>query len=296
MNQEELKRMTMAGLEEDLATMETNDEEGFVAWLPLAARLAALGNPMILSQWTQVQKQSGTDLMSCLCKRAKEGIWEIDHADGLDLALALISAQDFTFFLELEKDILPDQVKWALAGWGERASMEYGDADTVEFLEDWRRRHPLPEKMLLAPIAAPLSEFEAALMAPKIELPKAEYYTWPLVSKRHQEELVHMDGTEPGDSLIDGYEYEGRLELKGGGVLVFYRTLTSRWHVRYTFQCEGFEIDSIRLGVLPGERHDETQFSVDLKIAAPARRVDMMNFPLSILTTDGRRLLLEKAL
>ena len=153
----------------DLDGVQVVDAESFLEWLPLAARLAALGDDAALRRWPELRNACDLDMDSLLRRRADEGIWDIDHAEEIHLYRSLVCAQDFYFFLKMEEDLLSPASKSALTAWAEVASDTCGDAACVDFLSIWRDRlGDVPEEWLLAPVAAPMTEFEVALTQPPV--------------------------------------------------------------------------------------------------------------------------------
>src|SRR5437763_597774 len=91
-------------LEREVRAMPIEDEHDLVAFLPLASRLAALGRPDPLARWTPASRPFAERVTPALVDRTDQGVWDLEHALGEDLGLAVISAQDYACFLALGGD------------------------------------------------------------------------------------------------------------------------------------------------------------------------------------------------
>ena len=89
-------------LKQQVAAIEVNDQQDWLEYVPLAARLAALGEPAPLARWTKLVEPFRDQLESLLVQRSEEGMWDLRSALGQDLGLAVIDAQDFLCFSRRE--------------------------------------------------------------------------------------------------------------------------------------------------------------------------------------------------
>jgi len=145
-------------LKYELAARRFDDEQDFLSWLPLAARLAALGDRSELELWPILAEMLVPDSEQLLLDRCEEGVWEIQEisrqmAQGEnlseDLALAVVAAQDFYCLLKLDGEILSRKVRLAIERWKELAERATLDGDAVEMLGQWLRQNPIPEDFRL---------------------------------------------------------------------------------------------------------------------------------------------------
>jgi hypothetical protein len=132
-------------LRQQLDAIAVEDAQGLLEYLPLAARLAALGAPESLTSWRKLAA-AYPDFASALADRCREGIWDLEQSFAEDLGLAVIEAQDFYCFARREGDLLPFHVRTLLTAWEEHAEEVALDEDAAEVLEQFLERFPLPSE------------------------------------------------------------------------------------------------------------------------------------------------------
>lgn len=77
----------------EVGAMPVEQEQQFLAFLPLAARLAALGERSQLDRWPALAKPFQNRLADLLVERSREGVWDLQQALDEDLGLAVISCR-----------------------------------------------------------------------------------------------------------------------------------------------------------------------------------------------------------
>ena len=165
MSLQERRRVAVGRLLEELAPIVVADEQGLLEYVPLAARLAALGDSEPLARWPRLAEPFHARLEPLIVERCVEGVWDLRNTVGQDLGLAVIDAQDFHCFLRREKRRIPNKARLALVGWGEEAEPAALDEDAVVPLRRFLRRFPLPPSDRLTVVDTPMSLTELAILA-----------------------------------------------------------------------------------------------------------------------------------
>jgi hypothetical protein len=263
-------------LQEELAAIPVTDEQGLLEYLPLAARLAALGAPAPLKAWPQLAEPFKDRVEQLLVDRAKEGIWDLRHALGAALADAVIDAQDFYCFLRSERGILPPRARRALRRWTDFAEAAPLDEAGARLLRRFLRRFRLPRRWRLAIVHAPVTEFTnnvlRAAMRPR---PVIEAHWEPLTPSRPAElpadfavplkDVVYCDDRCPSARLKRMVErLQNKVDVPTLGRLLVSRRLNDRWQLIVDLECAGGappEVDTVRLGLLGGNRVDNPETS-----------------------------------
>jgi len=134
-------------------------------WLGLAARAAVLGDRASLDDQAPeffTEFKVDQDIKSWVLDRAKEGVWDFEHAQGEFLAYALIDAQDWHFLtcLEPAPRWLTPLVASIIRGWGASSRGVALDVEAVQIVEAYRDKYRIDEELLLPFVAAPLSQQE----------------------------------------------------------------------------------------------------------------------------------------
>jgi hypothetical protein len=163
------RRAAVDRLVKELEAIVVADEQGLLEYIPLAARLAALGDSEPLARWTELARPFGSRLESLLVERCQEGVWDLRNAVGKDLGLAVIDAQDFYCFLRRERRQIPEQARRALIEWSREADLAALNYDSVTTLRRFLRRFPLRPANRLAVVDTPMTVEEwtiVAMMAP----------------------------------------------------------------------------------------------------------------------------------
>jgi hypothetical protein len=237
-------RQASEDLESELRAMQIADAQDLVLYLPLAARLAALDRPEWLRDWPARAGAIAADIQPLLMERAEEGIWDLTHALGEDLALAVISAQDFHCFAVLERDFLQPLAAEKLRQWTREANAVQLDEEAAETLQQFRTRFPVPPELLLRPLAAPLGPFMEAVLAahagPRVTIERR----WPPLPKKHlvDEEqrkqddaaLYVLDGGQVPETLSDRFDrLNVPIDCGTLGILTVSRRLFPDWVVEF---------------------------------------------------------------
>ena len=148
----------------ELAAMRVTDEQVLLEFIPLASRLASLGDRTALDKVAAMSAVLCKNFAQLLIERAKEGMWDLEQMLGVELAGAIVEAQDFYCFLRLARDLIPSEARRKLLKWANRAEEVSIDERIVTMLDRFRRRFPIPRKHRLAIVHAPISEFTQNLL------------------------------------------------------------------------------------------------------------------------------------
>ena len=173
------RRVAVDSLMKELEAIVVADEQALLEHIPLAARLAALGEPAPLARWTELAEPFRDQLESLLVQRCVEGVWDLRNAVGQDLGLAVIDAQDFHCFLRREKRRIPEKARRALDSWGYEADRAALDEDGVVTLRRFLRRFPLPLADRLTVVDTPMSLTEMAIVAAMAQPCPVVDVKWP---------------------------------------------------------------------------------------------------------------------
>lgn len=281
-------------LAREIGEMPVKDEQDLLFFLPLAARLAALGNSAHLTRWPKLARELRTDIMRLLTERFYEGVWDLRHAVGQDLGLAVVAAQDFTCFWVLQKDILPAGITTLLESWGQEAEDTLLDEEAVETLERFIECFPLPEDMRLHLVDAPISSFAEAFLARGASARPTIEAEWPAAVPEDAGEVLMLDGGQPSDKLKDRIARETDIEISSQGGLCISRRLGDHWLYVLDITCsaQASRVESVRIGLLPAlpASSDRTdRWFLDLHHLDIRRRLTVLNDPVVVTLQDGPR-------
>ena len=179
MSLQQRRRVAVDRLVKELEAIAVSDEQGLLEYIPLAARLATLGDSEPLTRWTELAKPFREQLESLLVQRCEEGMWDLRNAIGQDLGLAVIDAQDFFCFLRRENARLPAKARLYLIGWVDRAERAALDEDAVVTLRRFVRRFPLPLADRLTVVDTPLTLAELEILAAMAQPCPVVDVKWP---------------------------------------------------------------------------------------------------------------------
>jgi hypothetical protein len=289
-------------LANELAEMRIADDQDFLEWLPLAARLRALGDDSQLVLWHGKFKELDLDerLEVILNERAIEGVEELHESSGEDLAYAITAAQDFYCFLDSEREILSERTQLSLEAWALETSDVELDREAAERLEHWLRIFPIEESLRLPIVHAPLSAVERAFLAalaPSVETFEA---SWPAQAEPEmrvlEHDLVQLDDGEPPAAFREAWRRVCEHAFDDGLGVEVARSLNERWEVAIDVNAEiAAEVELVRLGLLVGVRDesDPSRWVVDLSAMKRAEREKALGAPLVLRLSDSRRLILS---
>jgi hypothetical protein len=285
-------------LKQELAKVSVADEQGWLEYLPLAARLAALGEPEPLSRWPELVRPFGGRLEPLLVQRSEEGIWDLEQSVGKDLGLAVIDAQDFFCFLRREGSILPDMGKLMLAAWVEVAERTALDEEAALTLRKFLRRFPLPVLDRLAVVDAAKSFAEESILAATARPSPIVDLQWPPLpsSAPALAEVGQLDAGTPSDRLKRYFErLDVGVEMPSLGMLAVSRRIDDRWRVVIDIERDDGtvpDVELVRLGRLPGHPAADApgRWLVDLRPWEHLQRLHLMESPLVVGFQNGHRL------
>lgn len=293
-----MKRNATGLVRDELERISIADEQGFLEYLPLAARLAALGDPEPLARWPELAQPFADRLDSLLVERSEEGIWDLEQSVGEDLGLAVIDAQDYYCFLRRERGILPKQCRRMLTAWVERAEQTALDEAAAILLRRFRRRFPLPLADRLAVVDDARSFGEESILAALARPCPVVEWEWPRLSADVPAlaELGQLDAGTPSDRLKRIFErLNVRVEMPMLGDLALSRRIDDQWRVVIDVErSDGSvpDVEMIRLGLVPGQRarDNKGRWRIDLRPWEHMQRVRMMESPLVIGFRNSYRL------
>jgi len=290
--------------------IELREPDDLLGLIPLAARLAVLtgkgnkGDDSQLRRCWQFATECRADLAKLLAERTQQGVWDLGYAIGEDLALAVIDAQDFYCFYELEKDLLPPDAQLSLEAWFQEAEETPLDEEAVESLHVFLERFPIPEKYRLATVHAPVSTFMQAVLASQAKPPAPTRESWPAVPTgvpAYEELLLTDHGGVP--DVLKGMvqRLDAEFKVLGVGPVFVSRRLSDNWEIVLD-ACgpndQELPIRSVRLGLLPGrlaEPEHTDRWLVNLGWVAPSQRLTVLKKPITIAFQNGRRLEIHDA-
>lgn len=301
-------RYPLEDFRREVAEMAVNSEQDFLAFVPLAARLAALGDDSQLQRWPRLVHPFRERVEQLLVDRCCEGAWNLRHALGHHLSLAVIAAQDFHCFHMLQNDLIPPRARESLEAWADDAEHAPLDEEAVEELELFLKEFPIREDLRLVSVAVPVSMLErtvAALLAPPIA---TEPLSWPNLAPafEYSQQAVNLDpplvcvfaddGT-PGDELRTSYErLDRKAEVEGIGTVIISRKLMPDWKVVIIIRKAdetSAGVRSVRIGLRPArmvEDGNDREWEVDLRFLDEATQFEALKQPLVINFRTGRRL------
>ncbi|MCL4201880.1 MAG: hypothetical protein KJ000_05255 [Pirellulaceae bacterium] len=286
-------------LTRELSAMTVGDEQSWLEYIPLAARLAALGEPGFLGRWTELARPFSSRLESLLIERSEEGLWDLQQSVGQDIALAIIDAQDFYCFLRREKSILPKAGKRLLGAWIKQAERTALDEDAVVMLRRFLRRFPLPPSDRLTIVDTPMSLTEEAILAAVAAPCQVIELSWPapVSTLIAAEPFAQYDAGTPSDRLKQQFaRLDVPVEIPGAGGFTLSRRIDDRWRVVIDIDREDGRVppvDLVRLGKLPGRpaRDAIGRWLIDLRPWEHIQRTRLMHdSPLVIGFQNGYRL------
>ncbi|MFO0903741.1 MAG: hypothetical protein U0939_12115 [Pirellulales bacterium] len=289
------------------AAKPASDEQRWLEYVPLAARLAALGDAAPLQRWPELARPFAERVELLLVERAREGMWDLSQTLGQDLGLALIDAQDFACFWRRERKILPGAARRMLAAWKEAADDVQLDEEAAAMLRRFLRRFPLPARERLLAVDAPRAFSETIVLAAFAGPRPTVDVAWPPSPTATAAPLAaigRLDDGRPSDRLKRVYERLAVVfEAPGVGRVAVSRRVNDDWQVVVDVQFADGDhedarrllLDVVRLGRVPGRAAGDMpgRWLFDLSAWEHAERLRWMEEPLVLGFQDGCRLRLQ---
>ena len=292
-----MNRPAFEDLDRTVGSARITDGHQLLEWIPLAARLAALGDHSHLARWQLLARPFEERLRDLLVERALEGVVALREMRGARLADAIIAAQDFHCFLQLQGQHVPAASRVTLENWIYEADQMPMDEEAAEALKSYLREYPVPEDYRLLSVHAPLTTAEVGLIAAlKPSSRKAQEVTWG-----RQFDLESLPATaatgSPPEQVLEEYEVLQQLvDSEVAGPLFVTRQLTEEWRVnvrveRASDHCPP-PIEILRVGHCPAQRDrdDGRWWSLDMKPLSILDRYATLNAPVVIRFTNGHNL------
>ena len=285
-------------LKQALATISAADEQGWLEYIPLASRLAAIGEPEPLAAWSRLVRPFNNRLETLLIERSEEGVWDLEQSVGRDLGLAVIDAQDFFCFLRREGSILPERASRTLIAWIETAERTALDEEAALALRRFLRRFPLLPCDRLAVVDVPKSYAELSILAAVAGPCPVVDVEWPPLplSIPALAEIGQLDAGTPSDRLKRYFErLDVAVEMPSIGKLAMSRRIDDYWQVVIDIDRDDGsvpDIEMVRLGRLPGHPVTDApgRWLVNLRPWEHLQRVRLMELPLVVGFQNGHRL------
>lgn len=305
-------------LNHEIEQMPVETPQDWLMYLPLAARLWALKQPQELEltreamapepldygaqikKWQMLLKRVNGHLDSLLLDRAREGVWELNHAAGEHLADAVIATQDFACFLRSEEAhpdgfrIVSKKVLLCLRGWIEQAENTALDDEAAESISLFISRFPIREDLRLSIVAAPLSTTAESILALDAEPRRTLEAAWPTHATEPTCELLLLDSGRPTDLLKRRIGRELEIDMGSLGILHVSRRLSDNWDVTIDVESSPeAPVEMVRLGPLPAHAtgpNPTDHWVVRLKhVNDLQRQLDILNSPVVICLWNGPR-------
>lgn len=180
------RKGTMDRLRE-LVAGPVRDEQDLLAWLPKAALLAAArgGDPGPIETWPdRVKDARCDDLTELVHQRLIELVWDVENADGEDLADAVLDAQEW--HLWAQRDDVPADAKSVIAEMIYVVRYARDGIAYREALEDWQTTWQVAESRLIFLVLVPSTaqdwEENAHSVDRFAEAEQYDEYGWPKLS------------------------------------------------------------------------------------------------------------------
>ncbi len=280
----------MKKFEKEVADMPLDDEQDFLAWLPLASRLAAMGETGQFDRCRELVTKFEGRLEEALVERSLEGVWDLRHAIGEQLGHSVIEAQDYSCFLKLVsgEDLVSGATLERLEGWVEEVDETPLEQDAVEIIQLFRSRFSLPEKYRIASINPPFSTLDEALLASLAPSVKIVEDRWDKeeASSGKLEPLLAAYEDHPSGNLKHHFQRREVPFTIDGNTFEMSRTLTDDWKVWIEIEpdkASGFpDVDSVRLGSFPAEKEkggagDTERWAIDLQYLDDMNKWKILN-------------------
>ena len=278
------------------------DVMDFVSWMLQSARLAALGDDLLLRQWPRVASVLGLDVQKGIAVAASAGMQRIESMTGRRLGEEIGVAEDASCLGIMEArttDLLGSTLagRW-LGAWIDAASHIPLDEEGVQVLLERRRRWPLPEAIRLPAVQFPLSEMDLVVGASPSPPP-----TRLVPQFSHVEEAALFDDGRPTPGMIRRFATRrGAGSTRSGRWLRADAELDPYWQVTLGLQAPGVGVRSVRLGPMAMIPHPDASgagvddegnslWSTSLKDLPLAVRTRVVCGEISILTNEGDRFL-----
>ncbi len=313
----EMKGNSAGELKIELSDKEIQDEQDLLEVLPLAARLAALGDASELDRChTAASEKFGNKIGCLLEERAREGIWDIRNALGEQLGLSIIETQDFYCLLlhELGESavavieerafdrlpdgcFIPDRAIELLVNWIWECEDAELDGDAAGMLEIFSERFPLHEEFRLGIVDSPISIEQKEILAALARPRKTFTAAWSEAMPQPAALPLAAASGKPPSMLIK--KYKVRKKSPDGTEVVVYRVINENWEMLLDI-CDSsgkpLRIDLVRAGTraaLPIKGSGGISWKIDLGNVPVEARLSAVFEPLVICFSNHTRLIVN---
>ncbi len=272
----------------------------FLNFLAIAARLAALGHPDPLTQWPALARQVNAALEPQIASRIAQSELILQQQKGELLAGAIIDAQDFHCFYNLQRDILPPLVAARLTAWRDAAELAPLDAHAAELLQLFLTDFPIPPALRLAIIDAPVEQRVIAAVGLLAAPPLITDAFWPAVESSQARDVpeaavAYMADGRPSERFQRIMErLDVPMEVRGLGPVLLTRRIGDDWALRIGLRQEdgaAAAVAGVRLGAWKAAvEADGSEWVVPLRHFPHMQRVALLAQPVVIAFNNGAQL------
>ncbi len=313
----EMKNNAVDELKKELSRREMKSEQDLLEILPLAARLAALGESDQLDRCRiEAANEFGEKIDTLLLERAEEGLWDIDNALGEHLGFSIIEAQDFYCLMLIEfgdsarevieernfnrlpaQSLIGAQAVGPMVNWIWECEDADLDNDVAGLLEAFNERFPLPEEFRIGIVDSPISieqkEMLAMMARPRQNFTAAWSEALP---KREALPMVADSGKPP---FVLMRRYEVRKKTPEGTEVVVTRLINEDWEMLLDIhdpEENPLRIDLVRAGPRPAFPIQDSggiSWKIELADLPAQERLSAVFEPLAICFSNHTRLVIN---
>ena len=167
----------LADLRDRLNEIKFEDDVDLEFYIQYAGRLASLGDKSGIERLPEILNlpMYKGRFNEILTERANRGVWDCNEQLGEELGHSIIEAQDYYCFFR-HYDLLPTFIMARILEWVDVAMKQELDEDAVELLEQYLLTYPLDDDDQIAPVAAPMTSEQKAIIE-RILQPRVLNYT-----------------------------------------------------------------------------------------------------------------------
>jgi len=285
-----------------LASLPVDDGDDLIRYLSLAARLAVLGDPGPLADWTK-RAQRRVDAVQAIEARVAELERELLEGEGEFLGLAVCLVQDLRIAVGLDTSDFLRPASDSVVTLAELADEIPLDDEAAGVVAGYAELIPVPQPLRLGHVDRPVGLGAIAALAAGLAATEDSRTRIVRLERRDataavpDEELALCEGVAPAESLRRRFEerHAAMGTLDGNVHVSAWARLRDDWSMAISLRIKGGDGSirpvAVRVGTRIAEPDEDADgsFLVELAALSPVARSRMLVDPIVVTLSDGRR-------